>query len=411
MTAFVILAIFLTLQSLWSLREGFQFLNLIRRSWKRLPGLYHPPAAVIIPCKGLDPGLEENAARFLSQDYPAYQVIFVVASRDDAAWRVLTKILSAHAESERAQCAKASLIVAGYSDTNGEKVHNLLAGLRAVEPEAEILVFADIDGRPSSNWLRFLVAPLKDAAVTMSTGFRWYLPDASFTSKLRAAWDASIATMLGEHRHNFAWGGSMAIRKADFERLKVAESYWQGTVSDDYAITRAVRKARGAIHFEPRCLVITRNDAGFRDFLRWTNRQIIITRVYNARYWKLGIASYSLYALTFILGLFMILMPGTPAGRRVTAAAFLLTILALGMAKGSIRTVAAREMFPEEKDTLRHYGACYWQLAPLVPWVMLFNFVSATFLRRIEWRGTVYKLKSMYELRVIRREAQQKCSR
>jgi ceramide glucosyltransferase len=405
MTAFIILAIFLTLQSLWSLREGFQFLNLIRRSWKRLPGPYHPPAVVIIPCKGVDPNLEENTARFLSQDYPAYQVIFVVATPNDAAWRALTKILSAHAGSAKAQQVKASLIAAGYSETNGEKVHNLLAGLQAVEPEVEILVFADIDARPSSNWLRFLVAPLKDATVTMSTGFRWYVPDASFTSKLRAAWDASIATMLGEHRHNFAWGGSMAIRKADFERLKVAESYWQGTVSDDYAITRAVRKARGIIRFEPRCLVTTRNDAGFGQFLRWANRQIIITRVYNARYWKLGVASYSLYALTFILGLIVILMPGAAAGHRVTAAAFLLAILALGMAKGSIRTVAAREMFPEEKDALRRYGACYWQLAPLVPWIMLFNFVSAAFLRRIEWRGTVYELKSVHKLKVIRREA------
>ncbi len=403
MTAFITLAIFLTLQSLWSLREGFQFLNLIRRSWKGLPGPYHPPAAVIIPCKGQDPNLEENATAFLSQDYPAYQVIFVVASTSDAAWHTLTKILSEHAESEKAQRIKASLIVAGYSDTNGEKVHNLLAGLGAVEPEAEILVFADIDARPALNWLQFLAAPLKDAAVTMTTGFRWYLPDASFTSKLRAAWDASIATMLGEHQHNFAWGGSMAIRKADFERLKVAETYWQGTVSDDYAITRAVRKAHGSIHFEPRCLVTTRNDAGFMDFLRWTNRQIIITRVYNARYWKLGLASYSLYAFTFILGLVMILMPRVSLGHRVIAAAFLLTILALGMAKGGIRTVAAREMFPEEGDTLRRYGACYWQLTPLVPWVMLFNFVSAGFLRRIEWRGTVYELKSMHQLKVIRR--------
>ena len=59
-------------------------------------------------------------------------------------------------------------------------------------------------------------APLANPQITVSTGFRWYLPGEGFVSRLRAAWDTSIATMMGDHDHNFAWGGSMAIRAADF---------------------------------------------------------------------------------------------------------------------------------------------------------------------------------------------------
>ncbi|MGH9468932.1 MAG: glycosyltransferase [Terriglobia bacterium] len=403
MKIFLTLAVLLTIQSALSLRGGFTFLRLVRRSRKTPPGGYHPPSAVIVPCKGDDEDLAENAARFFNQDYPSYQIIFVVASRDDPAhWR-LANLLAERQRPPGAGTGKASLVVAGLSDTNGEKVNNLLAGLKAVEPEVEALAFADIDARPRAGWLRSLIAPLGEPGITMSTGFRWYLPGRGFTSRLQSAWDASIATMMGEHNQNFAWGGSMAIRRADFERLQVAERYWRMTVSDDYCITRAVRDAGGGIHFEPRCLVATSGGARFGEFLRWANRQIIITRVYASRFWKLGLASYSLYAITFVWGLALIARPRSVGSVRATAAAFLIVVLALGTAKGALRSVAARELFPEEKETIGRYASCYWRLAWLVPWVMFFNFSVAGFIRRIEWRGAVYDLCSAKELRVVRR--------
>ena len=289
--AFFILGILLALQSAWSLLDGYRFLRLVRRSWRRPPGNYQPSAAVIIPCKGLNPGFELNVTRFLAQDYPAYQLIFVVAAEGDPAYRYLAQRL----KEPPGRAAKPMLIAAGQSSARGEKVNNLLHGVRAVDPGTEVLVFADADATPGEAWLRSLVAPLEDEGVTVSTGFRWYLPGASFASRLRAAWDTSIATMLGEHDHNFAWGGSMAIRTADFRRLEIANRWWASTVSDDYTLTRAVREAGGRIRFEARCLLKSCEESSLRDFLRWANRQVIITRVYSGRLWWAGLASYSLY--------------------------------------------------------------------------------------------------------------------
>jgi hypothetical protein len=82
--------------------------------------------------------------------------------------------------------------------------------------------------------------------------------------------------------------------------------------------------------------------------------------------------------------------------------AVLILILALGLAKGRLRSVVARELFPEE-ITLARYGSRYWQLAPVVPWIMMVNFVVAAFARRIRWRGTLYELRSAEEVRVIQR--------
>ncbi len=403
LNAFFILAVLVALQSLAALREGFRFLRLVRRSLREPPGDYAPPVAVIIPCKGVDPDFEANLAGYLSQNYPACQMIFVVASTRDPAHAFLSSRLSPEVLHPGGRL-KTSLVVAGYSDERGEKVNNLLRGLEAVDSAAEVLVFADADARPGGNWLRSLVAPLADSRVTVNTGFRWYLPGAGFASQLRAAWDTSIATMLGEHRHNFAWGGAMAIRTEDFRRLQVAERHWARTASDDYALTRAVRQAGGWIQFEPRCLVASRQESSLREFLRWSNRQIIITRVYAAPLWWMGLASYVLYCATLLSGLGLLAASGISAPGRAAIAAFLLLIVLLGMAKGRIRTLVARQLFGEERASFEPYSARYWQLAPLVPWVMLLNFVTAGFTRHIEWRGTHYHLLSKNELRVLRRD-------
>jgi hypothetical protein len=100
----------------------------------------------------------------------------------------------------------------------------------------------------------------------------------------------------------------------------------------------------------------------------------------------------------------MLALPSISAGQRLLVAAILLAALLLVMSKGSIHEAIAKELFPEEASILSRYGARYWQLSLLVPWVMLINFLMSSVTRRIEWSGTYYELKSPNETRVIRRE-------
>ncbi len=197
----------------------------------------------------------------------------------------------------------------------------------------------------------------------------------------------------------------MAIRAEEFRRLRVRERYWASTVSDDYGLGRAVRASGGKIRFEPRCLVASREDSSFAEFIRWTNRQIIITRVYAPRLWWMGLAAHVLYCGTFLCGFLVLLGPASAPLERFGVAAFLAGILGLGMAKGWIRSAVAREIFPGERELLKKYGSRYWQLTPLVPWVMLWNFVVAGFARKIEWSGINYRLWSDHEVEVVRRES------
>ena len=424
---FWVLGIGLLAQSVAVLVITFDFLRYMRLSRSRPLNNFTPPVALIIPCKGLEADFESNVSSFLCQDYPHYQVIFTVASVDDPAYQALRTRLekvSNHKQNkevetigpqERSPCygdskdgqnggVQTALVVAGYSELRGEKVHNLLQGLKAVDAKAEVLVFADIDARPGRDWLRSLVAPLQDPTVTVSTGFRWYLLGLGFVSHLRAAWDALNATALGDHQYNFAWGGSMAVRTIDFKRLAVAERYWANAVPDDITLTRAVQEAGGRIRFEPPCLVACRGEAKFGEFLRWSTRQMITNRVYSPGVWWAGAAGYVYCCGTVLFGLIMLALPSISAGQRLLIAGILLANLLLVMSKGLIHRTIAKELFPEEASSLSRYGARYWQLSLLVPWVMLMNFLVSSVTRRIEWRGTHYELRSINETRVIRRE-------
>jgi hypothetical protein len=398
---FLFLAAVLLAQSAWSLRDGYRFLAYLGRSLLAAPGGYHPAAAVIVPVRGADAGLASNVEALLAQDYPDYQLIFSVARETDAAYGYLQQSGALLRRDTRERPRDVQVVLAGVTAERGEKVNNLLEALRAVAPRVDVLVFADADARPRSNWLRALIDPLGDPAVTVSTGFRWYLPGSSLASRLRAAWDASIATLLGEHRRNFAWGGSMAMRVEDFRRLKVAERYWARTVSDDYGVTRAVRDAGGWIRFEPKCLVPSAGDVTPGGFFRWANRQIIVTRVYARHLWVWGLASHALFCGTIALGL-AVALRAPRVDMRLLSAGSVVCILLLGLGKARLRSRVARLAFPEE-PALSLGASCYWRWWPLVPWVMLLNFLIAGLTRTIEWSGTEYELQSPDGVRVIHR--------
>src|SRR5215510_5901040 len=181
---------------------------------------------VFCPCKGTDPEFEKNIHSLLTQDYPNYSVQFIVESEDDPACGVLSALGT-------------NVLVAGRATSRGQKVHNLAYAVERCE-SADVYVFCDSDARFPANWLSRLLAPLESNNVT--TGYRWYVADRfHFSTLMRSAWNASSVGILGDHNRNFAWGGSTAIRRETFDRLNILDA-WRGSVSDDYAITRAAQR-------------------------------------------------------------------------------------------------------------------------------------------------------------------------
>ena len=76
---------------------------------------------------------------------------------------------------------------------------------------------------------------------------------------------------------------------------------WKGAVSDDFAMTQALEQANKPIVFCAECLAATLHPWTGADLLEFTNRQILITRIYSPKRWQMGAIAHSSYSLTMIL--------------------------------------------------------------------------------------------------------------
>jgi ceramide glucosyltransferase len=394
LTLFYVLVIEQVLQGLHNLWDGLRWLRMAQHRVGRHAGFYTPRVALICPVKGIEPGLEQNLATLAAFDYPDYEIFFALASGEDPARKILERIASA--------CPHpVHIVIAGRPSGCSEKVNNLRAAAQKAGEDFEVYVFTDSDGRPGRQWLARLVAPLADAGLGAVTTFRWLLSErGGFWSALASAWNAPAATYLGEHQHNFCWGGGTAIRRERFEQAGVYE-FWNGSVSDDLSLTRALRRAGLPIEFAPECLVPTIRDYDAAGLFEFTNRQIIITRVYEPRLWALSGVGHLLYCGAVGIG-FILFLSRLITGE--TAIHILLLALVppvLSMTRGVLRLAAVLELLPDWKEKLLADGWIWTFLAALGPFLSLWNSVIAIFSRRIRWRGIRYLLVSPGQTRIL----------
>lgn len=403
---FLLLAGVVLLKGLLGVLHSLSYRRYLDRQLSQAPPAWMPPASVIVPCKGSDFELQENMEAILDQEFEDHEVIFVTATESDPS---LVAIRRAARKFPR---RRVKFVVSGYSNQRGEKVHNLLRALDRVDPGSEVLVFADSDGRPHRHWLRDLLSPLRDPEIGASTGYRWFFPrGGNLGSLLRATWNGSIATLLGEHRHNFAWGGSMAIRRSTFAAVDVP-AYWRHSVSDDYSLTEAVNAAGLRVHFQPRCLVASHGDCTWRELLEWSTRQIIITKVYSPGRWRLALLSEWPFVLFWWWTVGELLASALGVGGAIQigwlqGAPLLLLLVSvwfLGAVRGLFRWRMICRIRPEQRERLKRDCWGYLLLGPLAATLTACNLAVSLFTSTIVWRRVRYELVSSREVRVVPEE-------
>jgi ceramide glucosyltransferase len=393
----VVLQIAVGLYSLW---DGFEWFQMVRRRLTSHAGFYAPVAALICPCKGNEPGLEENLAALTRFDYPNYEIYFSLATSLDPALKVIERVKAA---SQR----PVHIVIAGPPEDCGEKVYNLRRAVEALPENFEVFVFVDSDVRLPRGWLGKLIAPLQDPRIGATTAFRWIIPSGSigaggFSSALASAWNAAIATLLGRPRENFCWGGGTAIRRKTFDDARVLEA-WSGAVSDDFTLTSALEATGKSIVFCPECLAATPHPWTGSDLLDFTNRQILIARVYSPRRWMMGALAHLSYSFTLILAVIVIFMTMASGDPWFQLVLITLVIPLLAAMKGALRTMAVNELLPEWKAPLSQWSWVWTVLAPIVPFLFSWNFIMSLLTRRVRWRNIRYELVSPGVTRILKR--------
>jgi ceramide glucosyltransferase len=373
-----------------------------------------PKAAIILPCKGLDPDFENNLHKLVTQDYgsisiqqvPNFEIVFSVADKNDPAFAVIDKVIKQYPQ------ISAKLIVAGINNQRAQKITNQLEALKQISADTEVLVFVDSDVIARQDFLSQLIAPLQDHKIGITTGYRFYLPSKfSLPALIRSLWNRLSAWELSSQRFAFAWGGAMAIRKDIFLQARVSDS-WDHSADDDLSMTTAVKRLGLSVFFVPQCLVVSHGDASWSEVIEWTNRQLILTKVYYPALWIMAVIRAAIMAiwLIVILGLlFQIIFFQVFKFLPVLIAASTLLIVELfflfqahdlwrkllvQQGKNKIEDVAFEQSY---KKLLWHSVLVLPFAHVVLPVMTLYSLLT----NRIRWRGINYELRSPHETVVV----------
>jgi ceramide glucosyltransferase len=344
-----------------------------RRTKKRIFLSYSPLASVIVPCKGIEHGFHENIQGFLAQDYARYELIFVVDSDDDPAYRALHQLIQ--------KKPNVHVVLTTPSPECSGKVAALLTGLQFAT-NAEVLVFADSDIKPDKNWLQNIITPLQDETIGATTGYRWYFPS-NWKTLLISAWNMTSIVFMFYPSYTFAWGGSMAVRKKVFDELDITTK-WKTAFSDDLVLTIAVKKAGYKIFLQPKCIVESPPETSIKSFIRWGTRQYTWVRWYYPVFW-LGsffgfIGAQVIIALGLLLLVFGYYLPGV-----LLSSMLLLEILygLLGIIILPKTMIYQKERYPSKIG--------YALLTPIVFLLLAQNALASALAQQIQWAGRTYR--------------------
>src|SRR6266550_6114837 len=129
---FYIFALISIWLGLLSLRGGIRFVRYIQTELAKKYPEFTPFVTVFMPLRGIDDGLRENINAIFGQDYPTYEIIFVVDRDDDPA---LTVVEDARRSFAGAAGPVMQSVIAGPAADQGQKVHNLLFAINQAHPK------------------------------------------------------------------------------------------------------------------------------------------------------------------------------------------------------------------------------------------------------------------------------------
>ena len=262
------------------------------------------------------------------------------------------------------------VVVAGITQARGQKSHNLLMALDALDAQDQAVIFLDADIVPQHWWLEMLAAPILRGERDLVGGFRWSVPQGG-ASQIVAWLDRGWALASRFPALNILWGGSIAFGPAALPTIRRA----LGTgLLDDLVI--AAHGRRDGMRALMRGAVLVPSPLEGPGALEFFARQQRLVRYYRPRLWWMQAAHSHAVVLAWVVLL------GSP---------WLVVALAMLAARGLAQDAAARRVGVADAPVTR-----LWQgllsVLPIADAANLWCIWSSAFGRRLTWRGITYEV-------------------
>ena len=191
------------------------------------------PVSVLKPLRGTDPEMYENFRSHCLQDYSEYEIIFGVSEANDPAIQLVEQL-----KAEFPQRAIRMMVCREDLGAN-TKVSNLAQMVR--EARYPQLIVNDSDIRVEPDYLRRVLAPLKDARIGLVTCLYRGVANSTLGSRLEVlgiGTDFAAGVLVAQTIENgirFGLGSTLAFRRRDLEAIGGFEAIVD-YLADDYQI-------------------------------------------------------------------------------------------------------------------------------------------------------------------------------
>lgn len=377
-----------------------RFVHCLRRKPQRLLVDASCPQATVVLClRGGDPFLSSCIIGLLAQNYPNYEVRFLVDHADDPAMAILKKSLT-DTTFNRYRIE----VLASPLPTCSLKCSSLVQAINGVPASTEIIALLDADTIPHSTWLRELATALVPKNIGAATGNRWYMPThCSQGSLTRYAWNAAAIVQM--YWYDIAWGGTLAIKLDSIRRSGILER-WRNAYCEDTMVRRQLSTIGEKVVFVPTLMMINREDCTVASFQSWVKRQLLAARLYHP-FWFLVVGHGISSAAVILWGLFScigLLVQGDMVGAGCVFLALLafhvcLTSMLAWMERAVCAIAKARGedvSWPGKSNWL----TIFW-IAWLTQWVYTWALLGCLFLKKFNWRGVEYKVAGPWSIQML----------
>jgi ceramide glucosyltransferase len=172
------MAFFPSIYYLIVLYSSWQFFRRRTDQSEQWNGSFTPPVSNLKPVRGLDPDAYENFASFCQQDYPEYEIVFCIGDTSDPAYPILNQLIRDFPDRQ------IRILIGSGREAPNDKVAKLAR--MSAEAKYETLVISDSDVRVRPDYLRSVVAPLRDPKVGAVTCMYVSCSDQTFTQYLQS---------------------------------------------------------------------------------------------------------------------------------------------------------------------------------------------------------------------------------